>query len=234
MTILGIETATITGGLAIVKDRKLLAQLSLNVQVTHSERLLPGLQYLLLQANLKTADMDVMAVSIGPGSFTGLRVGLGIAKGLAFASGKPIIPVPTLEAFAWNFPFSAYPVCPLLDARKKELYGALFVWDDRQASFQRIIPEGVMSPNEWAELIKDKSTTKVVLAGEGALLYRNEIKKVLGENALFAEGTAGSPRPANVAFLGQKIAETGLIPPNPAGITPFYIRKSEAELKRIG
>lgn len=222
-----------TGGLAVGKDGKMLAQLVLDVKVTHSERLLPGLDYLLSQAKMEIADVDLFAVSIGPGSFTGLRVGLSIVKGLSYATGKPIIPVPTLEAFAWNFPFSAYPVCPFLDARKKELYGALFTWDDHEPSFRRLIPEAAMDPVKWAEKIKEKSLDRVIFTGEGALLYRKEIEKALGDRAFFAQGAALSPTPGNIAFLGQKLAEKGLIPPDPASITPFYIRKSEAELKMI-
>jgi len=231
MTVFGIETATMTGGIGIVRDGILLAELRLNIKTTHSERLLPGLDYLMRAAGMKLADMDAVAVSIGPGSFTGLRVGLGMAKGISFALEKPVIPVPTLEAMAWNLPFSAYPVVPLFDARKKELYGAVFEWDEEKKGFERLIPESVMPPLSWAEAIL-KTVKKAVLAGEGALLYGDEFRKVLKDKVIFAEGGKLLPSPANIAFLGEKWLKEGLpFERDASKIKPFYIRKSEAELK---
>jgi len=231
MITLGIETATMTGGIGIIRDGLLIAELRLNIRTTHSERLLPGLDYVLRQSGLKLADMDLLAVSIGPGSFTGLRVGLSMAKGISFAIGKPLVPVPTLEAFAWNLPFSPHPVVPLLDARKKELYGGMFLWDENKKGFERLVPESVMPARSWAETILKKGR-KVVLTGEGALLYRDEFETALGDNVMFAEGGLLSPSPANVAFLGEKwLKEAIPFERDASRVKPFYIRKSEAELK---
>ena len=97
------------------------------------------IDHVLRQAGLKISDIDVFAVAIGPGSFTGLRIGLSTVKGFSYATGKPIVSVPTLEALAWNFPYCIYPVCTMLDARKKEVYTALFKWD--KEGFLRLIDE---------------------------------------------------------------------------------------------
>lgn len=234
MIILGIETATMTGGAGIVNGSQFIAELRLNVKTTHSERLLPGVDYLLRQSGLELADVDAIAVSVGPGSFTGLRVGLSLAKGMAFATGKPIVAVPTLEAFAWNFPFSRHPVCILFDARKKELYGAVFRWNETGCFFERLVPESVMGPARWAEELKKHE--KTVLAGEGAVIYRDALSTALGGEEkgsfCFAPPQKMSPSPSNVAFAGHKLAERGLFVADPAALVPFYIRKSEAELKK--
>ncbi len=229
MIVLGIETATLTGGVALLEDGRLVGELRMNVKVTHSERLLPGLDHLLKTAGLAIGDVDVIAFSAGPGSFTGLRVGLSLVKGLAFAAGKPVTAVPTLEALAWNLPFSPVPVCTFFDARKKELYGAVFEW--KEGGFRRLVPEGVKSPSEWA---RDLSVFKqVLLTGEGALLYKDEFLGHLGENALFAPAPMLYPSPVNVALIGYKMALEGAFS-DPAGLGPFYIRRSEAELKLKG
>jgi tRNA threonylcarbamoyladenosine biosynthesis protein TsaB len=226
MRVLGIETATTTGGVALTEDDRLVAELRLNVRVTHSERLLPGLAHVLKQAGMSIADVDVLAVSIGPGSFTGLRVGLGMVKGLAFATGKPVAAVPTLEALAWNLPYSSLPVCALFDARRKELYGALFTW--KHDRFVRDIPENVMSPAKWAGILSRYE--RVVLTGEGAVLYKASLTNLLGERAVLAPPDKLYPSPANIAFLGRKMAENGDFS-DPVALVPFYIRKAEAETK---
>lgn len=137
MKILAIDTSTMLGGIAIMEDSKLIAESRLNVKSTHSERLMTEIEHCLKQSVLRIMDIDVFAVAIGPGSFTGLRIGLSTVKGFSFATGKPIVAVPTLEALAWNFPYSKYPVCTMLDARKREVYAALFKWEDETLISQR-------------------------------------------------------------------------------------------------
>lgn len=230
MITLGIETATMSGGVGIVDEKRLIAELRLSVRATHSERLLPGLDYLLGQAGLTVKDIGLLAISAGPGSFTGLRVGFGLVKGISFATGgTPIIAVPTLEAFAWHFPACRMPVCPLLDARKKELYGAVFLWGED--GFERAVPESVMKPDRWVEMLKDEKYEKIIFTGEGALLYMEELTGALGGRAVFAPPQKMTPSPANVAALGMMMLKKGHPPAEPASLAPFYIRKSEAELK---
>ena len=233
MIVLGVETATMNGGVALAGDEGLIAELRMNVRTTHSERLLPGLEYLLKQTGLEFGQIDIFAVSHGPGSFTGLRVGIALVKGMAFASGRrgKIVAVPTLEAFAWHFPFSCLPVCPLLDARRGELYGGIFLW--KEGSFIRAVPDAVLPPRKWIELAKaalDHGHDKIILMGEGATVYKNEFEHSLGGHVLFAPPSAISPSPANVALIGAHMASEGLFA-DPETLVPYYIRKSEAELK---
>lgn len=234
MIILGVETATMNGGAAILADGMLIAELRLNIKTTHSERLLPGIDYLLKQTGIEPGQIDVIAVSHGPGSFTGLRVGLGLVKGMAYASGEKIkvVAVPTMEAFAWHFAFSSRPVCPLLNARKGELYGGIFLWAG--SAFTRLVPESVLPPRKWIELAKDtlgSGHDKIIIMGEIEGIYKDEFEQTAGAgNILFAPPSAMSPSPANVAYVGSLMAEKGIFA-DPETFSPFYISKSEAELK---
>lgn len=224
MKILAIETSTLLGGVAVMDEGTLIAEIRLNVKTTHSERLMIGIDSALRLANMKITDIDVYSISIGPGSFTGLRIGLSTVKGFAFATGKPVVAVPTLDAFAWNFPFSAYPVCPMLDARKKEVYTALYEWDGE--GFKKVVPELSIRPEEFIRDIKGP----VVFAGDGVRLYREIILSIKGNEAIFVPPQSDIPSASSVAFLGYKKAIRGEFS-DPLTLTPFYIRKSEAEIK---
>ncbi len=229
MITLGIETSTMTGGAALLEDNRLVAESILNVKATHSERLLPGLDRMLRDSGVEISDVDVVAVSSGPGSFTGLRVGMSMAKGLVFASHRRLVCVPTLEAFAWRFPASRHPVCPLFDARKQELYGAVFVWNEACGIFERVVPERALAPGQWIEQLK--TFDKVILAGEGARLQMEYFAAALGKRAIFAPAHVMAPSAAAVAFVGAGLARRGAFT-DPVAAIPFYLRRSEAELKR--
>jgi len=255
MKILAIETSTMLGGIAIMDDSSafggsggLIAESRLNVKTTHSERLITEIERCLKQSGVKISDIDVFAAATGPGSFTGLRIGLSTVKGFSYATGKPIVSVPTLEALAWNFPYSRYPVCTMLDARKKEVYAGLFKWEDEHnppsppfskggmggfsgGTFIKLISESSVSPEEFMRsslLVTDYD--KFIFAGEGAALYRDKIIEALGEKAVFASPEKTVPSPANVAVLGLKKAKAGEFS-EPVSLIPMYIRKSEAEVK---
>jgi len=134
MLILGIETATMTGGLALLNEERLISEYTLNVRTTHTARLMPALDRVLKDSSVDKSEIGGIAISIGPGSFTGLRIGLATAKGLALGLGVPLVGVPTLDALARNIPFAMYQICPMLDAKKKEVYYSLFryepSWDE--------------------------------------------------------------------------------------------------------
>jgi tRNA threonylcarbamoyladenosine biosynthesis protein TsaB len=230
MKILAIETATMLGGTALFDDSAgLIAEIRLNVKSTHSERLMTGVNHILKQSSLKISDIDYLALSIGPGSFTGLRIGLSTVKGLAYATGKPVVTVPTLEALALNFSYCKYPVCTMLDARKNEVYAALFQWDGD--GFKRILHESALPVSKLSETIMQYIDDKVVLTGEGTLLYKEMITESLGERAIIASPEQMVPSPAHVATLGIRKALSGEFS-EIQSLVPFYIRRSEAELKK--
>jgi tRNA threonylcarbamoyladenosine biosynthesis protein TsaB len=127
MKVLAIETSTMLGGVAVMDAAKgLVAEARETVKAGHSGRLMPEIDGVLKRVSLTLSDIDALAVTTGPGSFTGLRIGLSTVKGLSYSAGIPVVVVPTLEAMAWNFPDYAYPVCPMLDARKIEVYAGIF------------------------------------------------------------------------------------------------------------
>jgi len=231
MKILAIETSTMLGGIAVMDESSLIVESRLNVKSTHSERLMTEIEHCLKQANINISDIDVFAVATGPGSFTGLRIGLSTVKGFSYATGKPIVSVPTLEAFAWNFPYSKYPVCPMLDARKKEVYAALFEW--KNEGFAKIVDEASIDPVELSKKLLRMSYDGFICAGEGVVLYRDKIKEILGSKALFPMPEKSVPSPANVAALGLKKALLKEFS-EPVSLAPRYIRKSEAEVKWKG
>ena len=213
------------GGVAVVdRQNGLIAEMRLNVKTTHSERLMTVIDYVLMQSEVGLGDIDAFAVAIGPGSFTGLRIGLSTAKGLAYATGKPIVTVPTLEAFAWNFPYCLYPVCLMLDARKSEVYSAVFRWED--GGFRRVLEEMSIRPEDLLR----KLAGPVLFAGEGVMLYKDSIAEIMKDRAFIAPMEKMVPSPANVATLGLVKALKGEYA-DPTEEIPFYIRKSEAEVK---
>ena len=200
---------------------------------------------MLQQSGLTAHDIDIFGVAIGPGSFTGLRIGLSTAKGFSYATGKPIVAVPTLEAFAWHFPYCRHPVCIMLDARKGEVYAALFQWTGD--GFARLMGEVSVKAEKLMEKIasgilplpsakageEGLGEERIVFAGEGALLYRNKIEGMIGEKAVFAPLEKMVPSPANIASIGiQKALKNEFS--EPVSLVPIYIRRSEAEIKWHG
>lgn len=225
MKVLAIETSTMLGGVAVADHEKgLVAETRLNVKTTHSERLMTAIDNVLSQAELTLGAIDVFGVAIGPGSFTGLRIGLSTVKGLSYATGKKIVTVPTLEAFAWNFPFCPHPVCLMLDARRGEVYAAVFKWEG--AGFRRQLAEASIKP----EILLASLEGTVLFAGEGVPLYIGKITGIMKERALLAPPQTMVPSPANVAMLGLEKAKKGDFADASAQI-PYYIRRSEAEVK---
>ncbi len=225
MKILSIETSTMLGGAAIIDENAgLIAETRLNVKTTHSERLMTAVHNILVQSELTLNDIDVFAVASGPGSFTGLRIGLSTVKGLSYATGRPVVTVPTLDAFAWNFPYSSYPLCLMLDARKSEVYAAVYRWEED--SFSTVIDCVSVKPEALLETLQGR----VLFAGEGALLYREKIIGMMKERAFIAPRDKMVPSPANVAMLGLTKAKRGEFAEISQAI-PVYVRKSEAEVK---
>ncbi len=223
MYVLGIETSTKTGSVAVVSEQSVVAQYSLNIEVTHSERLMSTVDRVLRDTGLTIADMGGFAVAVGPGSFTGLRIGLATVKGLVLATGKPVAAVPTLRALAANVPFGSHPVCPLLDARKNEVYAALYQCGSKGP--EQLMPETAAPISELASRIP--GTT--VFIGEASFLYHDEIEARFGGRALFGPRSASLPSAGTVAELGFSMIKSGKQADADA-LTPLYIRRPEAEV----
>jgi tRNA threonylcarbamoyladenosine biosynthesis protein TsaB len=223
MFILGIETSTKTGSVAIASEDGVIAQYSLNIEVTHSERLMSTVDRVLTDTGFQISDMDGYAVAIGPGSFTGLRIGLAAVKGLALVTGKPVAAVPTLKALAWNLPYAAYPVCPILDARKNEVYAATYRFEG--SALVHGMAEAAISLSR----LSGRITEKTIFTGEASRIFRKDIIELFGDRALFAPISAILPSAAAVAEIGLDTIKGGN-QTDPDSLTPMYIRRPEAEV----
>lgn len=224
MIVLGIESASPQGGVALVGEGGVIAEYVLNVEATYAERLMPAVDRVLQDARMAVAELDGLAVSIGPGSFTGLRIGLSTVKGLALATGKPVVGVPTLEALAWTVPYCRYPVCALLDARKHEVYCALYEY--RGIQLVCLMEEQALAPGALVQ----RMTQPTLFVGDGWRVYGAFFREALGDLAIPSPVSRGAS-PGAVADLGRRRLLRGERDPMEA-LTPRYIRLSEAELKR--
>jgi tRNA threonylcarbamoyladenosine biosynthesis protein TsaB len=225
MKILALDTASTTGSVALVDGSVLVAEMLLNVKATHSERLLDQVFQVLQAGSLTLADLDLLAVVHGPGSFTGLRIGLATAKGLAQALKLPLIGVSALQLVAMNLPLCPVPVCAFIDARKKEVYTALFSWSN--GAPLAIGPELVLPP----EVALRRLAGPVALVGDAVGVYGPLIEEILGERALLPAACHHHPRASAAAILaaGQY---RGAGEYSAAGVAPVYIRPSDAEINR--
>jgi len=222
--LLALETATRATSVALLRGEELLAEESGESDRNAAETLLPAVDALLRGAGIAVSELAAFAVSIGPGSFTGLRVGLATVKGLAFGSDRLVLPVPTLAALADTAPRRDLPVAALIDARRGEMYAGVF--DVSGELPETILPVGVFTP---AELVAELPP-ECLLVGEGVPLFGPEIRQVRGPGVLLAPG---DPRAAVVGRLGARmLARGGGLPA--AGVVPHYVRRADAEVKRTG
>lgn len=217
---LGIETATVLGGVAVLSDAgELLGEVTLRNHESHSERMLPALEWLLATLGLSLHDCAVVAVSQGPGSFTGLRAGIAAAKGLSFALGVPLFGIPTLEAIAANAPPGSGPVCAVLNARRGEIFRAFF--QGGPAGPQRLVPDGLTSHRALA----DELPADCLVVGELPGCFSKMIPE--SRTVRFAPRHLGQPRAAVIGALGVaalRAAHTSQL----TTIMPNYLRPCDA------
>ena len=225
MLVLGVETSTMQGGAALVGDDGLRSEYTLNVEATHSERLLPTIERMFHDAGLGLDSLSGLAVSIGPGSFTGLRIGLSTVKGLAYATGLPVVSVPTLEALASSVGFAREQICPVLDARKQEVYAALFRRE--RGELMRIMEDTALAPEELCSRIRRPT----VFLGDGLAVHGELFRRLLADRMLVPPPPSRGARPAWVAELGRQRLLRGERDPIDT-LVPRYLRPSEAELGR--
>lgn len=222
MIVLGLDTSTMTGGAALVSEHGLIGEYVLNIRTTHSERLLPAIARLLTDADLNLADLGGIAVVTGPGSFTGLRIGVATAKGFAYARGIPLVGVTLFQSFAWQHTHFPGLVCPLVDARRGEVYAQLFEGN-----------EPISEP--WNKSVQEVVALcalqgqKVLFVGDGAQSYASAIREKM-PTAVFPSVESINLYVSSVASLGRQRIVAGA-EDDPLLLAPFYLRKSEAELK---
>lgn len=220
MRVLAVETSTLSGGAALLDGERVVGEYTLDVRITHSERLMAAIDQLLSDAGWTARDLEGIAVTVGPGSFTGLRVGLSTVKGLALALSIPVAAVPTLDAMAAMLPFASLPVCPVLDARKREVYASLYRWDG--LGMRRQWEYLAIAPDELARRLDEL----VIVVGDGA-------DAISSPFARHVRPPRRGPAPGVVGALGHARLAIGDTV-TAADLLPIYLRPSEAELKRRG
>lgn len=232
MYILAIDSATPVAGLALLNDQKVIREEFINFKKTHSETLMPGVDRVLHDCEIKVSDLDAIAVTVGPGSFTGLRIGLAAAKGLSMACGKPLLGISTLDVLAHNIVFSNNLVCPLLDARKQEVYTAFFAAEGDVP--MRLTQDMACSPQDMAERAKDMASATgkkyITLLGDGFYPYEEYFREYFKENLLVAPGPLMLPRASALGSLAWHRAKNNDFD-DAFSLRPVYVRLSEAEYK---
>lgn len=219
-----LDTSTSVYSMAIGDGSGILAQDGGVAGPTTAARLAPAVSALFSGARLTPADMDFFAVTVGPGAFTGLRVGIAMVKGLALATGKPVVPISSLALLAMNARQSQIPVSPMFDARKGEVYAAVY---DFRVGRAPVVSEAAADPALFLRGIEGSA----LFLGDGALRYRELIEEIMGGRAQFAEGDLHHPRASAGTELALEVFARGGGTP-PAQLLPRYLRLSEAELSR--
>jgi tRNA threonylcarbamoyladenosine biosynthesis protein TsaB len=229
MRLLAVETSTLTGAVALVDGGAVVAEFRVSVAVTHGERLMVAIDSTLQSARWQLGDVEAFAVALGPGSFTGLRIGVSTVKGLAFATGKPVVGVPTLDALAWRLPFCACLVCPVLDAKKDEVYTA--VYRTLEGRLEHLWAPRAVAPITLAEELRAATQEPIVFLGDGVAPFGPILLEILGARAHLAPADLRLPSAVTVAELGGWALARGEAT-DPASLVPLYLRPSEAELAR--
>lgn len=228
MRILAIDTSSAVASAAILEDNKLVAEYILNNKKTHSQRIMPMIEELMHDSELTVEDIDIFAAAYGPGSFTGLRIGVATAKALAHAVNKPMVEVSTLEGIAFNAVYSDLLLCPIMDARRDQVYNA--VYKAENGTLKEVIAPRAVSLEECVnELIEKKE--KVLFMGDGVAVHREKIKELMGSQAEFAMPPFLNQRAGSVAQIAYAKALNGETV-SYLEFAPFYLRKSQAERER--
>ncbi len=214
MKILALETSTLTGSVALVEDGVLVGETLLGVSVRHSESLLPAIDRLLKDARLLSKDIDLYAVSTGPGSFTGLRIGLATAQGFGAAHGKPVIGISSLEGLAQNAFYFSGVVVPVVNAFRSEVYRGFFERNGNELVLLQ--PEAAVSVQVLAQELKDLKKPAILL-GNGVAICPSEVFSATGVTA--ASPVFHTPRASHIATLAARAftshASESLAPPLP-------------------
>ena len=208
MKILGVDTSTPIGSVALIDDDNVVAEHTLDIVRAHSSRLMPAIDSVLKWGDITVNDLDGCAVGIGPGSFTGIRIGVATIKSICYAVDKPIIGVSTLEAIAYNLRWSNSIICPLLDARRSETYGAIF---EGNTNWKRLSDDLCLPINAFLDRIKEDTSPDCTInfVGDGLATYGNAVRENLGERVHFADAIFNVPRGATIAHLGAQRLQQG-------------------------
>ena len=244
MKVLGIDSSGLVASVAVAEDGILLGEYTTNYKKTHSQTLLPMLDELKKMIELDLSTIDAIAISSGPGSFTGLRIGSATAKGLGLALGKPLVEVPTLEGLAYNLYSCTSLVCPIMDARRNQVYTGIYEFVEKPSKdgtkadetgeheyvLHDVMEQTAMDIHDLLGEL-EKLNRKVVFLGDGVDAFREVIRKECLVPFFFAPAHMGAQRAGSIAALGEVYLARGKVVSAQAH-QPEYLRKSQAEREK--
>lgn len=225
MKILAIDSSSLVASVAVVEDDIMVAEYTINHKKTHSQTLLPMINEISKMAELDLSQVDAIAVSGGPGSFTGLRIGSATAKGLGLVWDKPLIHVPTVDAMAYNLYGTDKLICPMMDARRNQTYTGLYEFKNDE--FAIVMEQCAISVDELIEEI-NKLGREVIFLGDGVPVFKATLDEKLSVEHTYALAHMNRQRAGAVAVLGQKYYADGKYE-TAAAHEPNYLRQSQAE-----
>ncbi len=228
MKMLALDSSGLVASVAIVEDDNLLAEYTVNYKKTHSQTLLPMLQEICRMTELDLSSIDGIAVAAGPGSFTGLRIGSATAKGLGLALDKPLVSVPTVDALAYNLWGCQDLVCPMMDARRSQVYTGVYAFEE--GGMRILLPQEPRGVEELAAYLNTLGRP-VAFLGDGVPVYRELLEEKLQVPFRFAPAPMNKQRAACVAALGLAYMREGRME-TAAAHRPVYLRPSQAERER--
>lgn len=217
MKVLGIETSGNIGGVAVCEGKHTIIAKDFGPGMQHGKELIPTIRTTLREIGWKPADIDLIAVDAGPGSYTGLRVGISCAKTLAYALNKPVVDVPVFDIIAENYPVNSTPLCPILDAKRKHVYACIYTTEGAQR--KRLSEFLVIQPEELASMLP----RPVIVFGDGIAPYKHIFHQ---SDIIIAEENHATPKAKYVALLGERMYEAG----HRCAIDtllPLYLRRPE-------
>lgn len=228
MKILGLDSSGIVASVAIVEDDVLIAEYTVNYKKTHSQTLLPMLDEIAKMTELDLNSIDAIAVAAGPGSFTGLRIGSATAKGLGLALKKPLIAIPTVEGLAYNLYDISGLICPIMDARRKQVYTGIYRFTDHQL---KVVEDQMAVPMETVIEKLNQYGEAVTFLGDGVPVFHDLIAEKMTVPYSFAPAHVNKQRAAAVATLGEIYYRQGKTETAMEHV-PDYLRVSQAERER--
>lgn len=223
MKILGLDTSTMMATCGVIDENSILGEYSLNQKMSHSENLVPMIQEVLDSLYLKIKDIDLYGVALGPGSFTGLRIGVATIKTFAHLFEKPVVGVSTLEALAFNLPYNKI-IVPMIDARRNRVYTGIYTWDN--GKIQEIEAPDLLEINDLINKLKEYD--EVVVNGNGSTLHKEVIQNNLKNKVKFSTIGQNSCKATSICELAKIKYEEGKVD-DYFTLAPDYLRPSQAE-----
>lgn len=226
MKILAIDTSTQVASLAVLDENVVIGEFTINTKKTHSQKIMPMVENLLFDLDMDVSEIDRIAVANGPGSFTGVRIGVTVAKGLAHAHNTEIVTMSTLAAMAYNYMDSDYIVCPMIDARRDQVYSAIYFFEN--GIVKTILADDIIMMDDLIEKLKtelvDKSK-KVVILGDCVDKFADRMKEALADKLVLSSPSQRISRASSVALASEHLGEKTNY--NDAKVN--YLRVTEAE-----